>query len=54
MDYGIESRRKWVEKMYPYIFFNEDRESMTFFGIHITDDKEQAKETYFQRETADW
>ena len=29
--------------MHPYIFFNEDRESMTFFGIHITEDKEQLR-----------
>ena len=41
--YGIESRRKWEQKMYPYIFFNEDRQSMTFFGIHITEDKEQSE-----------
>ena len=41
--YGIESRRKWEQKMHPYIFFNEDRESMTFFGIHITEDKEQLR-----------
>ena len=43
--YGIESKRKWEQKMHPYIFFNEDRESMTFFGIHITDDREQLEKT---------
>ena len=39
--YGIESRRE--QKMHPYIFFNENRESMTFFGIHVTEDKEQIR-----------
>ena len=40
-DYGIEQRRKWENKVDPYIFFNEDRQSMTFFGIHIEDNTGQ-------------
>ena len=39
--YGIEQRRKWEQKVHPYIFLNEDRQSMTFFGIHITEDTDQ-------------
>ena len=39
--YGIEQRRKWEQKVHPYIFFNEDRQSMTFFGIHTTEDTDQ-------------
>ena len=39
--YGIEQRRKWENKVDPYIFFNEDRQSMTFFGIHIEDNTGQ-------------
>ena len=39
--YGVEQRRKWEQKLHPYIFLNEDRQSMTFFGIHITEDTEQ-------------
>ena len=40
-NYGIEQRRKWEHKVHPYLFFNEDRQSMTFFGIHIEDSKDQ-------------
>ena len=39
--YGIEARRKWEEKNHPYIFLNEDRQTMSFFGIYITDQLEQ-------------
>ncbi|XP_074967750.1 E3 ubiquitin-protein ligase RNF213 [Phalacrocorax aristotelis] len=28
-------RRKWESKPHPYLFFNEDRESMTFIGFHF-------------------
>ena len=39
--YDIEQRRKWEQKVHPYVFFNEDRQSMTFFGIHTTEDTDQ-------------
>ena len=43
--YVIEQRRKWENKVDPYIFFNEDRQSMTFFGIHIEDSTDHLKST---------
>ena len=39
--YGIEPRRKWEEKNQPYIFLNEDGQSMSFFGIYITEKLDQ-------------
>ena len=39
--YCIEPRRKWEEKSHPYIFLNEDRQTMTFFGIYITEQMQQ-------------
>ena len=44
--YGIEQRRKWEQKVHPYLFFNEDRQSMTFFGIHIEDSKDQLNKKF--------
>ena len=35
LGYSIDSERKWEQKKNPYIFFNEDMQSMTFFGISI-------------------
>ena len=35
LGYSIDSERKWDQKKNPYIFFNEDMQSMTFFGISI-------------------
>ncbi|XP_065845272.1 E3 ubiquitin-protein ligase rnf213-alpha-like isoform X2 [Oscarella lobularis] len=29
-------RRKWEQDPHPYLFFNEDRQSMTFVGLRIT------------------
>ena len=34
--YGIETRRKWEENNRPFIFLNEDGQTMSFFGIYIT------------------
>ena len=34
--YSIESRRRWEHKNIPYLYLNEDRQSMTFFGINIS------------------
>ena len=34
--YRIEPRRRWEENTQPYIYLNEDRQSMTFFGFKIT------------------
>ena len=34
--YSIESRRRWEHKNLPYLYLNEDRQSMTFFGINIS------------------
>ena len=34
--YRIEPRRKWEEKNQPYVYLNEDQQSMTFFGFKIT------------------
>ena len=39
--YCIEPRRKWEEKDHPYIFLNEDRQTMSFFGIYVTEQMEQ-------------
>ena len=39
--YCIEPRRKWEEKNHPYIFLNEDKHTMSFFGIYITEQMEQ-------------
>ena len=36
--YGIDENRKWGQKNYPNIFINEDLQSMTFFGISISQD----------------
>ena len=34
--YGIDENRKWGQKNYPNIFINKDFQSMTFFGISIS------------------
>ena len=39
--HGIEPRRKWEEKNHPYIFLNEDKHTMSFFGIYITEEMDQ-------------
>ena len=39
--HSIEPRRKWEEKNHPYIFLNEDRHTMSFFGIYITEQMDQ-------------
>jgi len=31
----IEKRRKWENSPHPYIFFNDDGHTMTFFGFHL-------------------
>ena len=36
--YDIDENRKWGQKNYPNIFINEDLQSMTFFGISISQD----------------
>ena len=39
--YCIEPNRKWEEKNQPYIFLNEDGQTMSFFGIYITEQLDQ-------------
>ena len=34
--YSIQSQRKWEQKSQPYLYFNEDRQSMTFLGVQIS------------------
>ena len=34
--YSIQSQRKWEQKCQPYLYFNEDRQSMTFLGVQVS------------------
>ena len=36
LGYSINYDRRWEQKKNPYIFFNEDLQTMTFFGISIS------------------
>ena len=34
--YSIKLQRKWEQKSQPYLYFNEDRQSMTFLGVQVS------------------
>ena len=35
--YEIAKKRRWEENCHPYIFFNPDKQTMTFLGFHISE-----------------
>ena len=37
LGHSVAQKRKWEEKNHPYIFLNQDRQSMSFFGIYVTE-----------------